>query len=638
MQAIFPFSLFLITVLTSDALGRSLTAALILPSFSGFRALILRQVAGLAGFLWLFNLIFLYSPNHYTSMVATVYLLLMLSIFIRISRVDLKTPLAKVFAQKFEWHKTLCITLMISITVYLTVFTTIPPFEWDEVAYGAFFPKVHVERGFYEFLPTHGLYSAFSVSFHTFSILGLFLFKNLVFGKLISIWFGFLLISSPFLFFNNCQKNIFAFGAALTLCVSGTIVGNLSFIKPDITIAIILLHAFFYISLTHSLNFENNAKAPLTAFFTVGFLLGVASSVKLVAIPSVLFLLGYALYLQRPLRKTKFKNIFLFLVGGMIGYAPVGLNLFLTFNNPVFPLFSDFLNSGQQQGFIKEHWQMLDQMNWGMKNYSFNSAVDYYSFLDVVGQFIPLAIILLLIGATLFLFKRTASTLNQKDYRDPLIFSLVILVTSFFFLFWNARFLIFPLTLLIIALFLLLEHACANSRFTALTGHTRNIAIWRVFLTAMVCFTINFTFQHKRVLYDFVNAKNDEEFIHEHTPFGKVVKYLNPLCGDNGVLTNIQPFYHLRCNSSLLHPLNPVYSQFLSTDEAVNSKTEFLKNISYVAIELERPLLEKEVYTSGNSMPIVFSTNYVSAIQKLSKTNTISKIHRIGSVTIYRVN
>jgi hypothetical protein len=428
-----------------------------------------------------------------------------------------------------------------------TLAAFLPPYTWDEVAYGAALPRDFARAGRFFYNPEYGVHMAFPGNYEALVTASWLLTGDVVVTQLVNVALalGLAVIAVMLARVLGVSRAVSLAAGLFVLCAPALIEVTPR-TKNDVAAA-------FFQALALLVLAECLERPAYPSALLAGAFLGVALGIKYSSLHFVFAIAPLAVVLLIGSAASRRTGLKLVLVWGasLAAFAlPWYLRNIVLFGNPVFPFMNDVL--GAHNGFTPVHSALLRESVEGLGDFSFSSGLTRTFGTQVAKGFGLLPVLVLLPGAVLALRsppRRTGVLLAGS----AITYGFLTLLVGF----WFPRYF---LSLLVIASALA---ALALERLGNALGRGRLTPsrLTRLALLAVAVFAVRDGFPYWRQHWQDFNAMMHEgraAFAEGRAPYFGVARWLNAHMKDGDKVAigfNVQPFYYLEGSYYHIHPL-----------------------------------------------------------------------------------
>ncbi len=504
----------------------------------------------------------------------------------------------------------------------------VPPYTWDEVAYGVALPRDYALAGHFFYNDGYGPYSAFPGNYEALTTAALVVLKGASAMKCLNLLLAAGLAVIAALFCQVLGAPAVCGPLAAVLVMSAPVVSLFTpMVKNDVA------NAFFQcLAIVGCVRYlERPARLSLAL---AGMFLGVAVGIKYSSLQFAVCLTAcLAMFMAwTPLpARNKWKDFSIFALSAMLWASPWYARNLILFHNPFFPFFNDLLHAGnafgpEQSALLKESFGGAADTSWARGDLPAFAG----RFLHGFGH-VP--VLLLLPGL--------ASVIMIERSRQVMFLALI--TVSYWAMtlalgLWEPR---YSLSLLVL-----------SAAFTAvLPGNvigwlgdsgglaalrTATVAVMAVGLT--IIGTVREVKEYRSVLTDWVSS-DPPEFYRRHVAFWQVADWLNHHMAEHdkvGIGVNVQPFLYLDRPYFHIHPISEkgnLQSQ-VTPDDFLQAFSGL--GVTMLAIYPWNP--ETEGYgAAANPHYHEFVTRLYRAVANLDRSGRLERLAEVDGVSIYRI-
>lgn len=422
----------------------------------------------------------------------------------------------------------------------------LPPYTWDEVAYGAALPRDFAQAGHIFYNSDYGAYAAFPANYEALVTASLLLTKDVWLTQLLNVALALAMAMSAVLL----ARRLGVTGAAaplaglLVLCAP-VLIGTAPFTKNDVA------NAFFQTLAVVALGCLETRR-DLTVLLS-GSLLGVSLGTKYISLHFLLAFAPLAIWFiarSAASRGQAARRLLLWVASLTLLGSPWYLRNLLLLSNPTYPFFNDWL--GVANGFTREQSELLREAIFGLADINFATGTLTTFVRRVAGGFGVLPTAMLLPGALLALFP-------PRHAVGVLVAGTAIgyLLLTLFAGTWAPRYFL-SLLVLASALTALLLHGLGSALL-----RVRPTARWLPFLvlapaSVAAAWGAYPAWRENVRAVRALQAEGRKAFIENRVPYYAVARWLNTHLTPHDRVAigfNIQPFYYLDRRYYHIHPL-----------------------------------------------------------------------------------
>jgi hypothetical protein len=422
----------------------------------------------------------------------------------------------------------------------------LPPYTWDEVAYGAALPRDFARAGHIFYNSDYGAYAAFPANYEALVTASLLLTKDVWLTQLLNVALALAMAMSAALL----ARRLGVTGAAapwaglLVLCAPA-LIGIAPLTKNDVAAAFFQTLAVLALGCLEP-------RRDLGVLLS-GSLLGLSLGTKY---SSLHFLLAFAplaiWFIARSAasRPQALRRVLLWVVSLTLLGSPWYLRNLLLLSNPTYPFFNDWL--GAANGFTREQSELLREAFFGLADINFATGTLTTFVTRVVEGFGVLPAALLLPGALLAVWPRRQAV-GVLVTGTAIGYLLLTLFTGT----WAPRYFL-SLLVLASALAALLLHGLGSA-----FSRVRPTARWLPLLVLAPAFVAAAwgaypAWRENVRAVRALQAEGRKAFVENRAPYHAVARWLNTHLGPHDRVAigfNIQPFYYLDRRYYHIHPL-----------------------------------------------------------------------------------
>jgi hypothetical protein len=440
------------------------------------------------------------------------------------------------------------IALLIPLLPVLAWAAFVPPYNWDEVAYGVALPRDYARAGHFFYNDDYGPYSAFPGNYEALTTAALVLFQSASAMKCLNLLLAIGLAAIAALFCQELRAPKLCWPLAAALVLSAPVVSAIvPMVKNDVA------NAFFQclaiLACIRYLAVEMRLSLALAGMF-LGIAVGIKYSGLQFAVCLGACLAIFVACAHSPARK-KWGDIGIFALSVVLWACPWYARNLILFHNPLFPFYNDLLHANNAFG--PEQSALLKESFGGAANTSLargDLSAFAWRYLHGFGYF---PVLLFLPGL--------ASALMVDRSRQALFLACITLsywAMSFALGLWEPR---YSLSLLVLsAVFTAVLPIKVIDSF----GDGRAVAALRVAIVAVTAVglvaigTARQIKAYRSVLTDWASL-DSIEFNRRHVAFWEVADWLNHHLSANdkvGIGVNVQPFLYLDRPYFHIHPIS----------------------------------------------------------------------------------
>jgi hypothetical protein len=422
----------------------------------------------------------------------------------------------------------------------------LPPYTWDDVAYGAALPRAYAAAGRFFYNADYGAYSAFPANHEALVTASLVVTGGVSASQVLNVLFalGLALVAVQLSRAVGAPLVPSLVAGLLVLCAPSLIeVAPLS--KNDAAAA--FFQSLAVLALVECLERRGHLAAGLAGAF-----LGVALGVKYSTLHFVLALAPFALVLlMRSAEPGKGPRRALVWAASLAVFAsPWYVRNTLLFGNPLYPFLNDAL--GLQNGFTREHSALLRESFDGIRNVCLKTGPPRTFVIRVLTEFGWLPTVLALPGFLLALrpAHRRAGLLLAGTAASYATLTLLVG-------YWVPRY--FLSLLVLMSALATLPLAWVGTALRGLSSAPRRLA-WLAVLVVPTVVAIRGASPSWRTQWRDglqVRRQGRDAFVRERVRYLPVAEWLNTHMTANDRVAigfNIQPFYYLRGSYYHIHP------------------------------------------------------------------------------------
>lgn len=499
----------------------------------------------------------------------------------------------------------------------------LPPFTWDEVAYGAALPRDFARAGRLFYNADYGAYAAFPGNYEALVTASLLLTRDVRPAQVLNVALAAGLAAIATLLARLLRVSRMAsLLAGLFVACAPALVQVAAVAKNDTANA--FFQALAVVTLASLAGRRWYAAAALSGAF-----LGVSLGIKYGSLHFVAAVTPFALILlagSAPSRTDAIRQVSLWLAALVIFTAPWYLRNLLLFGNPLFPFLNDTF--GARNGFTPEHSALLRESFDGLSDFSLRTGTPSVFVARVVDGFGILPVALSAAGALLAL---------QPPRRPLGLFvagtAVVYAALTLFAGYWAPRYF---LSLLVLASALA---ALALDQVAALVLRLR--PAWRALpgVVLLACATwavrggVPAWSDHWRNVTE-LRRDGRTAFLERHVGYFAVARWLNAhLAYDDRVAIgfNVQPFYYLERSYYHIHPLTEGHLVAAQSPDEVEAA---LREVGVTVLAFSR---EDGTYVESTAPKIcAYRTRLFLAMRRLKWAGRLRTLATVDGVTILR--
>jgi len=439
----------------------------------------------------------------------------------------------------------------------------LPPYTWDEVAYGAALPRDFAYARHFFYNGNYGPYSAFPANYEALVTAGLMLSGDVWPAQLLNVALALAMAATAMrMALALGASRPASFVAGLLVVCAPSVIQMAPITKNDVACAFFQVLALLMLAIPLE-------RALTWTLVLSGAFLGVSLGVKYSSLHFALAFLPVATVVISRSASTRgdaLRRVLLWLAACVVFGSPWYVRNLLLFSNPLFPFLNDLLQANN--GFTPEHSALLRESFDGLAEYSFKTGTTAVFLTRVFGGF----------GALPTLFLPAGVWLALRQARSPaalLIGGTTVLhaLLTFFAGYWQARYVLSLLVLACAMAAVVLERL---GHVTEKLGLAR-IRPTRLLLAAAVALAAWQAYPSlQRQLQDVraVRQVGPLAFAAERAPYYAVADWLNTHLTERDRVAigfNVQPFYYLRRPYFHIHPLTEGDLQFAETPGEVEA-------------------------------------------------------------------
>jgi hypothetical protein len=505
--------------------------------------------------------------------------------------------------------------------------TIAPPYDWDEVAYGASLPLDYAQAGRFFYNADYGPYSAFPANFEALTTASLVLGDSVVLARLLNVALalGLALVAVRLSACLGVPRVVAPLAAALVLAAPSVQAGALM-VKND-------LAAAFMESLTLLALAGYSLRRRRGWLALAGVFLGAAVGTKYSSLQFALCVVPVAAVLMLRGARTPAALIRAAAVFGVAATALAlpwyGRNL-LQFGNPFYPFLNEAL--GAANHFTAQHSTLTWEMFHGLTGFSRHSAPPRTLLDNTAAGFAWAPVVLGLPGLVLAVTtRRSTASLLLAAVLVPA--GLLIYLVGF----WSPRYFMSLLTVASALSTLTLAELGRAVRLLPGRGRAAAIAV-AVLFVLIGGHSLRRQWQAHGGLLEALYRGDKEEFIRGRVAYWDVADWLNhnTPAGDRvGMGLQLQPFYYLERPYFHIHPLTEKGNL-----QALEAPEEFLDafhslGLDWLAVNRWRP--GRTYLRSRAPGVIAFRKRFEAAIDALARDGKLDLVARRGPVRLFRI-
>ena len=423
----------------------------------------------------------------------------------------------------------------------------LPPYTWDEVAYGAALPRDFARAGRLFYNSDYGAYAAFPANYEALVTASLALTNDVRLTQLLNVVLALALAATATLLARALGvARLTSLAAGCFVLCAPVLIETAPLTKNDVA------NAFFQALAVLVLVACLEQRGYLAVILSGAFL-GVSVGIKYSSLHFVLALAPFAvLFMTRSAasRTDALKRVSLWVASLALCGSPWYLRNLVLFSNPVFPFANEWL--GADNGFTREQSALLQECFDGLADFSFRTGTFGTFVTRIVKAFGVLPMTLLLPGALLALrpTRRRAGVLVAGT-------AVVYMLLTLFAGFWEPRYF---LSLLV------LSSALAALALQSLGSAAERLGLApigpaRLALVAVAAVAVWGGYPRMREHWRNGRAiwhEGRETFVENRAPYFAVARWLNTHMSHHDRVAigfNIQPFYYLERSYYHIHPL-----------------------------------------------------------------------------------
>jgi 4-amino-4-deoxy-L-arabinose transferase-like glycosyltransferase len=524
----------------------------------------------------------------------------------------------------FHWSFLLLLALLLVIPLLAA---SAPPWQWDEVAYGASLPRDYARAGRFFYNADYGPYSAFPGNYEAITTASLVLAGSVTLVRVFNVllMLGLALVAAHLSLRVGVPRSVAPLAAVLVLAAPAVPVGALM-VKNDLASA-------FFESLTLLALAAYAARRGGGALALAGFFLGTAVGTKYSSLQFALCVIPLVLALvlsgsRRPAPVLRSLAVF----GGTALAAALpwyGRNLAL-FGNPFFPFYSEILGAGN--GFTAQHAVMTREMFEGSTGFSWKAGT-FGGFLEeMLAGFGWVPVVLSIPGLVL--------AVTTRRSRVTLLLVGVFVSNGLLALlvgYWQARYFLSLLVLASVLSALALTEAARAARL--LPDRRRATSLAALALVVVIgARALHHQYVSTVGLIEALYHEGRDEFARARAPYWEVADWVNhnTVPGARvGMGLQLQPFFYVERPYFHIHPMTEKGNlQALETPEEYLDAFRSL-GLEWLAVNRWRP--GRTYLRSRAPHVIAFRKRFEHAVDSLSRDGKLELVARRGGVRIFRI-
>ena len=424
----------------------------------------------------------------------------------------------------------------------------LPPYAWDDVAYGAALPRDYANAGRFFYNADNGPYSAFPANYEALVTASLLLTGAVSAGQAVNVVCALALAAISV----GLARNLGAprawslLAGAFVLCAPA-LIRTAPLTKNDTVNA--LFQALAVWALISSAARPGFRAATLSGAF-LGLSMGIKYSSLHFALAASPFIILFFLRTADSMA-AGLKHAVAWVIALGICAAPWYVRNHLVFGNPFFPFFNETL--GARNSFTPLHSAMLKESFDGLRDFSLRAGTPQTFVARVAEGFGVLPVLLVWPGAVLSL--RSAHRGRALLVTGTIV---IYIALTFFVGYWAPRYFLSSLVLASPLAILPLQRLSEGPWLRA-PGARRALGFVLLAATSSIALlgALPPWRQHARRVTALLRDGR-EEFVRSHVARYEVVEWLNAklTSGDRVAIGfNIQPFYYLRHSYYHIHPI-----------------------------------------------------------------------------------
>jgi hypothetical protein len=433
----------------------------------------------------------------------------------------------------------------------------LPPYTWDEVAYGAALPRDYAHARHFFYNADYGPYSAFPANYEALVTAGLMLSGDVWPTQLLNVVLALAMAAmAKRLALALGASKPASFVAGLLVVCAPALIQMAPITKNDVACAFFQVLAILMLAIPLE-------RASTWTLVLSGAFLGVSLGVKYSSLQFALALMPVATVViarSASTRSEALRRVLVWLAACAVFGSPWYVRNLLLFSNPLFPFLNDWLHANN--GFTPEHSALLKESFDGLAEYSFKTGTTRIFVTRLVGGFGGLPTALLPFGVWLALRHRR-SAVGLLTGGTAALYALL----TFFAGYWQARYVLSLLVLACAMAALVLERLGTATEKLGLARirPTRLLFAAAVALAAWQAYpSLHRQLQDVRA----VRQVGPQGFAEERAPYYAVADWLNTHLSERDRVAigfNVQPFYYLKRSYYHIHPLTQGDLQFVET-------------------------------------------------------------------------
>lgn len=423
----------------------------------------------------------------------------------------------------------------------------LPPYTWDEVAYGAALPRDFARAGHLFYNSDYGAYAAFPANYEALVTASVILTSDVRVTQLLNVGLALAmaLIATLLARKLGVAKSPALLAGLFVLCAP-VVVETAPRTKNDVASA-------FFQALAVLVLVECLERHVYPAVILSGAFLGVSLGVKYSSLLFALALAPFAvLFITRSAtsRTDALKRLSLWAASLAVFGSPWYVRNLVLFSNPMFPFMNDWL--GSHEGFTREHSALLRECFDGLRDFSLRTGTVATFETKIVSGFGVLPMTLLVPGA-LFALRPAHRGIGILLTGSAVCHLLLTLFVGF----WEPRYFL-SLLVLSSALAALALQGIGNA------AEHMGLAPFRPAWLALLAATVVSVWSAYPYLRDncrnvrAIRREGPEAFVEARAPYFAVARWLNVHISQHDRVAigfNVQPFYYLERPYYHIHPL-----------------------------------------------------------------------------------
>ena len=439
----------------------------------------------------------------------------------------------------------------------------LPPYTWDEVAYGAALPRDFAHAGHFFYNADYGPYAAFPANYEALVTAGLMLSGDVWPSQLLNVVLALAMAAMAMrLALALGASKPASFVAGLLVVCAPAVILTAPVTKNDVACAFFQVLAILVLAIPPE-------RAGTWTLALSGAFVGVSLGVKY---SSLQFALAFtpvatvAIARSASTRGDALRRVLLWLAACVVFGSPWYVRNLMLFSNPLFPFLNDWLHANN--GFTPEHSALLKECFDGYADYSFRTGTTATFVTLIAGGFGGLPTALLPPGVWLAL-RHPRSPAALLAGGTATLYALL----TFFAGYWQPRYVLSLLVLACAMAALVLERlgSAAEKLGLAWIRPTRLLLAAAAALAAWQTYpTLQRELQNVRA----VRQVGPQSFAEERAPYYAVADWLNTHLSERDRVAigfNVQPFYYLKRSYYHIHPLTQGDLQFAGTPGEVEA-------------------------------------------------------------------